>query len=363
MGSPWLALDTEFMRERTYYPKLCLLQIATGDLTVCIDPLAVNTLDPVLDLLFHQATVKVLHAARQDLEIFYHLTGRVPAPIFDTQVAASFIGLGAQSGYAAVVEAILGVKLDKSQTRTDWQQRPLPPAALQYAANDVRYLARVYQRIEARLSEIDRREWAQAEMTSLTDSATYAPNPNSAWQRVRGIKRLKNKPAALSRVQALAAWREKTAMAANRPRQWILRDDALLGVARQAPVTPEELAAVRGVTPGLVKRRGQSILQVITAAAGSADAALSSAPSGPAQDAALDLLMALVRLKSAEQGISPAQLATRDELKQLLRGERDLDVLRDWRKQTVGQDLLALLAGKISLRVVGGRAVLERSAE
>ncbi|HKT31712.1 MAG TPA: ribonuclease D, partial [Gammaproteobacteria bacterium] len=201
----WLALDTEFMRERTYYPKLCLVQVATPQVVACVDVLAVQSLDPLLAVLDDARILKVLHSARQDLEIFFNLNGRVPAPLFDTQLAASFAGFPDQAGYATVVQGVLGVNLEKSHTRADWTRRPLPPAVRQYAADDVRYLRGIYPRLKQKLESQQRLDWMQAETARLTDPATYRPDPDGAWQKLRGLQRLK--PRQLAAAKTLAAWR------------------------------------------------------------------------------------------------------------------------------------------------------------
>jgi len=348
-GQPWIAVDTEFMRERTYYPELCLVQVATDQVVACIDPLALTSLEPLLQVLLDSATLKVLHAARQDLEIFYNLSGKVPAPVFDTQVVARFLGLPDQSGYGAVVQSILGITLDKSHARTDWARRPLPPAALEYAADDVRHLREIYKKLETALAERGRASWAEPELKALTEEKLYRPDPEGAWQRVRGIQRLKPKAAAL--VKSLAAWRERTAIAENRPRQWVVKDETLMDIAKQLPADLAALAAIRGVGDSLAKRHGAELMKML----GDGDAA---APpererTAPAlttrQDALVDALSAIVRLKAAEGQVSAASLANRSELERLVRGERELEVLKDWRLKLAGQALLDFLAGRYAL--------------
>jgi len=348
-GQPWIAVDTEFMRERTYYPELCLVQVATDEVVACIDPLALPSLDPLLKELLDPATLKVLHAARQDLEIFYNLSGKVPAPVFDTQVVARFLGLPDQSGYGAVVQSILGITLDKSHARTDWARRPLPPAALDYAADDVRHLRVIYKKLEAELAARGRSSWAEPELKALTDEKLYRPDPEGAWQRVRGIQRLKPKAAAL--VKAFAAWRERTAIAENRPRQWVVKDEALMDIAKQMPADLAALAAIRGVGESLTKRHGAELMKML--GDGNAAAAPERERSAPAlttrQDALVDALSAIVRLKAAEGQVSAASLANRSELERLVRGERELEVLKDWRLKLAGQALLDFLAGRYAL--------------
>lgn len=351
-GRPWIAVDTEFMREKTYYPELCLVQVATDEVVACVDPLALPSLTPLLEVLLDARTVKVLHAARQDLEIFFHLAGRVPAPVFDTQVAARFLGLPDQAGYGAVVQALLGISLDKSHARTDWARRPLPPAALEYAADDVRHLRTLYQRMQAELASRGRAGWADPELKALADEKLYRPDPDGAWNRIRGMQRLK--PKSLAPAKALAAWRERVAMAENRPRQWILKDDALLDLARQQPGDLSALAAVRGVGEGLAKRHGGEILKLLAEGQHPVEKTRGETPLNPRQEALVDALVALVRLKAAAGDVSAASLATRAELERLVRGERDLPVLQDWRLAMAGQALLEFLEGGATLAARDG---------
>ena len=349
-GKPWIALDTEFMRERTYYPELCLVQVATDEVVACVDPLALPSLDPLLQVLLDPATVKVLHAARQDLEIFFHMSGKVPQPVFDTQVVARFLGLPDQAGYGAVVQSLLGITLDKSHARTDWARRPLPPAALEYAADDVRHLRTLYARLQADLAARGRAGWAEPELKALADEKLYRPDPDNAWSRVRGIQRLKPKQLAL--FKRLAAWRERTAMAENRPRQWILKDETLLDISRQHPADAAALAAVRGVGEALVKRHGTDLLALLRQEASESPGERSKpqASLGPRQEALVDALVAIVRLKSAKGDVSAASLATRGELERLVRGERELPVLQDWRLEMAGRSLLEFLEGRYTLK-------------
>ena len=343
-GQPWIAVDTEFMRERTYYPELCLVQVATDEVVACIDPLALPSLKPLLEVMLDPNTVKVLHAARQDLEIFYNLAGRVPAPVFDTQVVARFLGLPDQAGYGAVVQTLLGITLDKSHARTDWMRRPLPPAALEYAADDVRHLRNLYKKLQTELASRGRTSWAEPELKALSDEKLYKPDPENAWQRIRSIQRMKPKAATLAR--PLAAWRERTAIAENRPRQWVLKDEALMDLAKQQPADLASLAAVRGVGDGLAKRHGAELLKILGDSAGKAPER-ERAPTAltARQDALVDALYAVLRLKAAAGDVSPASLANRAELERLVRGERDLEIVKDWRLAMAGQALLDFLGG------------------
>ncbi|HEV7164610.1 MAG TPA: ribonuclease D [Gammaproteobacteria bacterium] len=353
-GQAWIAVDTEFMRERTYYPELCLVQVATDDLVACIDPLALPSLEPLLAVFLDARTVKVLHAARQDLEIFFHMAGRVPAPVFDTQVAARFLGLPDQAGYGAVVQSMLGITLDKSHARTDWARRPLSAAALDYAADDVRHLRNLYHKILADLAARDRASWVEPELKALVDEKLYRPDPDNAWHRVRGVQRLK--PKTLTLMKSLAAWRERTAMSENRPRQWILKDESMMDLARQLPSDLESLAAVRGVGDSLAKRHGTELLKMLKAdgEASAEERHPRETPLKPEQEALVDALNALLRINAAKGDVSAASLANRAELEKLVRGERELPLLKDWRLEMAGRQLLEFLEGRHVLSAAGG---------
>lgn len=352
----WIALDTEFMRERTYYPQLCLIQLATPEVVACVDPLALPGLQPLLDVLADTRIIKVLHAARQDLEIFFNLTQKVPAPIFDTQLAASFAGFPDQVGYGNLVESLLGVHLEKGHTRADWSRRPLPDGAIRYAADDVRYLRDVYLKLREELARRGRLDWVDRERATLENPATYRNDPHQAWQRLRGLQRFK--PRQLGIAKNLAAWREQHAIAENLPRQWVLKDDLLIDMARQQPATLEALQQLRGMNESTVRRHGTELLALLRDQQATATPPVASARLDPAAEALLDALVTVVRIKSVEAGVSPAQLATRADLERLVRGERDLGVLTGWRFDTVGQTLLRLLEGKLSLTVRDGRLCL-----
>lgn len=354
----WLALDTEFMRERTYYPQLCLVQIATPDIVACVDVLAIKSLEPLFGLLKDPNIVKVMHSARQDLEMFFHLNGQVPAPIFDTQLAASFAGLPDQAGYATVVQALLGVTLEKSHTRADWSRRPLDDAVLQYAADDVRYLRTIYLRLKQTLENQGRLKWLEAENAVLTDPATYRPDPDTAWQRLHGLQRLNARQFAVAK--ALAAWREQQAMKTNLPRQWIFKDDVLTDLARQRPTSNAALGSIRGIQDGLIRKHGDALITLLAAAQGVDKPAKAPERLSVQDEVLVDALMAVVRIKGDEAGVSPAQLATRRDLEQLVRGQQDVEVLKGWRLETVGKALMDFMQNKTRLAVSDGRVQLQR---
>lgn len=343
----WFALDTEFIREETYQARLCLIQVATDERIACIDPLALTDLEPLLAVLANPAVTKVLHSASQDLEIFYQRNGRIPAPIFDTQVAAPLLGYGDQPGFARLVEHLLGVTVDKSQTRTDWQERPLPAAALDYAANDVRYLVPLYRRIHAELERRGRLDWLAAEMAALTRPERYAFDPSRAWRRLKGVDRL---PAAgRAAARDIAAWREERAREQDIPRGWVLRDDAVVDLARTRPKNRRQLDRIRGLKPQTLTRYGDDLLRLIAAARADSAPATVNGDRPEALDesgeALVDALTAVVRLRAAVEDLNPQTIAGRKELARIARGEPSEAVLAGWRHALVGPDLAAFLAG------------------
>src|SRR5277367_318836 len=236
-----IGLDTEFLRERTFFPRLCLLQLAAGAEVWCVDTLHTGSLEPLAPALTDPRSRKVIHAARQDLEAFYLNVKRVISPVFDTQIAAGCIGLKPQIGYADLVKTLLDVSLPKGQTRTDWSRRPLTAAQLEYAADDVAYLNEVADRLRERLRAFGREQWVIEDCRALEDPSLYEPDPADAWKRLRSLHKLP--PAMRARAKALAVWREKTARLKNLPRGWVLDDEALFRIAESLPATPAALAA------------------------------------------------------------------------------------------------------------------------
>lgn len=356
-GSSWLALDTEFAREKTYYPELCLLQLCNGEQAACVDPLRLADLTPLLEILMDPKVLKIFHAGRQDLEIFYHRWGRLPQPLFDTQIAAALLGLGDQIGYATLVQQLLGRELEKGHTRTDWARRPLDPEQLRYALDDVIYLGEIHQQLTTRLREQGRETWLQEEFRELADPVLYAIAPDRMWQRIRGQQQLKGVQRAV--LQTLAAWRERTAERANRPRRWLLKDEVLLELARRQPVDAKGLERIRGLEEGTVRRWGSELLQQIAAARALPKEqwppAEKRAPRlTPQQEAIADLLMGCLRLAAEREGVVPSALTNRRELERLVTGERDLPILHGWRRALAGSELLQVLEGRAELRLENG---------
>ena len=358
---PWLALDTEFMRERTFHPQLCLLQVGTLESIACIDPLRLDKLDPLLDIIYDTRFTKVFHAAHQDLEIFYLLRHAVPTPIFDTQLAAPLLGHPNQAGYAVLVQNILGITLHKGHARTDWSRRPLSEAQLSYAADDVRYLGQIFVKLRAQLLDEGRLDWLDNDFARLGDPQRYACNPSSAWKRIRASKRMRGQTLAI--IKALAAWREETAYKKDIPRTWLLRDDMLCDLAKLAPRSSVELKQVRGIGDKQYRLLTDEVLPLIAATLDNPDLgneapATVSRPT-PEQDAIIDALMAVVHYQALQNDMHPATLAGRKDIERwLLDPEQNTGLMSGWRREMIGEPLQAMLEGQSSLRVKDGRLQL-----
>jgi ribonuclease D len=323
----WIGLDTEFLRERTFFPKLCLLQLAAGGQIWCVDTLRIGSLDPLMPALTAAAARKVIHAARQDLEAVYLSTKCVMSPVFDTQIAAGCIGLKPQVGYAELVKTLLDVTVPKGQTRTDWSKRPLTREQLEYAADDVWYLGDVADHLSRRLRELEREHWVLEDCRALEDKELYEPDPAQAWGRLRGLAQLA--PAPRARAKAIAVWREKLARDRDLPRAWILPDAAIFSTAQ-------------GSTPPLNESLTASLLEALE---GSSRDVCDQEPSQdarptPEQKALIERLAKIVDSRAAELGVSAEILAPRGELKALAMGKRDTHALAGWRREEIGTRLL-----------------------
>jgi len=353
-GADWLALDTEFVREKTYYPRLCLIQVAAGQSLACIDPMALPDLGPLSALLHDPKVVKVVHAAHQDLEILFQATGKVPAPIFDTQVAVSLLGHGDQIGYAKLVQVFLDIELDKGHARTDWSRRPLEIEQLRYAADDVRYLAKVYPMLLEALGEKGRVEWLTEDFENLSRESRYLPDPDNAWRKVKGQKYLKGVQFAV--LQALTAWRERQAMSADLPRRWVLSDDVLTEIARRMPTEHGTLVKVRGLEDKTIARHGETLMALVREASALPPSSWPTpvGPSrgiGPEHEELLDVAMGILRHQARINDISPAAIATRKDVEALFRQDPGCNLLQGWRAKLAGHAIRDWFEGRIGVAV------------
>jgi ribonuclease D len=357
---PFVTVDTEFLRETTYYPLLCVAQLATADDAVVIDALAPGIdLTPLFDLMVNEAVVKVFHAARQDIEIFWNLARKIPHPIFDTQVAAMVLGYGDSISYDQLVQRITGDTLDKSNRFTDWTRRPLTDAQLIYAVADVTHLREVYLKLSADISARGRAEWVKAEMDILTSPETYRMDPDSAWERLKNRVR---KPKELAVLMEIAAWREREAQTRDVPRGRVLKDDVVGDIAVQAPSTVEQLSQLRSLPKGFERSRwGDAIVDAVKRGLARDPKTLPRferfrpAPNGAAT---VELLKVLLRMTSERHGVAAKVIATVDDLDRIAADdEADVPALKGWRRELFGDKALALKHGRLALAVEKGRVV------
>lgn len=357
MRSSVLAIDTEFLREKTYYAKLCLLQLATDDETAIVDPFEVDDLRVLAPLLENESVVKLFHAGGQDLEILLREVGTLPRPLFDTQVAAALLGHTQQIGYAALVHAECGVTLKKIDSFTDWSRRPLSESQLEYAADDVAYLPRMYERMRAQLVELGRLAWLDRDFEDLADPKRYATNERERYRRLKRVSQLSRRQLAAAR--EVAAWRELEAQRRDVPRKWVVTDEQIVEACKREARTIDELFMVRGMSDRLSTKDARCVVALMSSAL---DALPDAWPepdrcgkNEPNVDAELDLMCALVRLRAKQNGVAFPTLASHDDLARVARGYREgVDVLRGWRRSLVGEELLRLLEGKIALSLSNG---------
>lgn len=358
--SEFLALDTEFVRQATYYPILALIQICDGQKIALIDPVAINDLKPLMDLLYDDNITKVLHSARQDMEIFYSLNQSVPNTIFDTQVAAALLGYGEQIGYASLVKQLLNIELDKSQTRTDWLKRPLTQKQLTYAADDVRHLAKLYPLQKKQLEDQGRLSWLENDFRFLSSEATYVPSPETIWLKIRGVNKLKKQKLAI--LKNLSSWRENQAIKRNLPRRRVLSDDLLIELASNPPLTLDELNQYNKLNSKFIQYNGKDIISLIQQGLKTDDKDCPRLPRVEKltqdEEALADCLMAVIHLSAHDNQISPNCLCSRKELNALIKGKRDLNILSGWRNELAGKDLLKFLSGESHLSFLSGRLKL-----
>ncbi len=357
-----LAIDTEFLREKTYYAKLCLLQLATDDEVVIVDPFEVDDLSVLVPLLLDENMVKLFHAGGQDLEIILREVGVLPRPIFDTQIAAALLGHTQQIGYAALVHAECGVSLKKIDSFTDWSRRPLSASQRDYAADDVVYLPRLYNSMRAALIKKGRLSWLDHDFAELSDPKRYETNERDRYRRLKRVSQLSRRQ--LSAAREVAAWRELEAQRRDVPRKWVITDEQIVEACKREARTIDELFMVRGMSERLSTKDARAVVSLMASAL---DAPPDTWPemdrcskSEPNVDAELDLMSAIVRLRSKQHGIAFPTLASHDDLARVARGYReDIDLLRGWRRTIVGEELLELLEGRLALSLREGELVIE----
>ena len=362
---PFVAVDTEFMRENTYWPDLCLIQIASSEEAAAIDPKADIDLSPLLSLLVeNEEVLKVFHAGGQDLEIIHNLSGKVPHPLFDTQIAAMALGHGEQVGYSNLIESMLGHSIDKGARFTDWSRRPLDKRQIDYAIADVTHLATVFPKLLGRLKKTGRGGWLDEEMERLADPSSFAFAAEDAWKRLKLPSR---NPAVLGRLRTLAAWRETEARAKNIPRGRIVKDDTLGELAAHPPKSQEDLGNVRGLSAGW--KTNDIGARLIAALAGSKPLEASEMPDreprrpGLTKEGALvaDLLKLLLKIRAKEAGVAPRISARSDDLEALAAGVRkDLRILQGWRFDEFGSDALDLVEGRLAFAIENGKLKMSR---
>lgn len=360
-SSPMLALDTEFLRERTFRPQPCVLQVGTHDEQAAVDVIALTgeALEPLRDLLFDRARVKVLHACGQDLEIFQILFGDIPEPIFDTQVAAAFVGHRLQMGYGALVESVCGVHLPKTESLTDWTRRPLDPEQVSYAEDDVRYLPAVYDDLVSELVRLDRLTWVLPEMEALVVKARCASDPEDAFHHVKRVGTLNGRQLAVCR--EVAAWRERKASQRDVPRKWLLSDEVVIEVSKRMPRTQERLRRVRG-TAQLKEKDGDAIVLAVRRGLSCPQDRWPKVTHRPRptqeSESVVDLMNALVRLVAERESIAPQLVSGRDDLLAFLDDPASSRLGEGWRRDLMGGLLADLLAGRAGLTVKDGHVEL-----
>jgi len=357
----FVAVDTEFMREQTFWPELCLIQLAGPEIEAIVDPLAAGIeLRPFYDLMANERVMKVFHAARQDIEIVYSEAGLIPKPVFDTQVAAMVCGFGESVSYVNLVKRVTGHDLDKSSRFTDWSRRPLSDKQLVYALGDVTHLRDIYNHLKSELEATDRAHWLSEEMAELTAPGTYETHPEDAWQRLK--MRVKNRKS-LAVLIELAAWRERLAQAQDVPRGRILRDEALYDIANQAPTSPEQLSELRTLSEGF--SRSQRAREIVDAVKRGLARDLKTVPPlnhtqplSAEASATTELLKVLLKAAAARHRVAPRLIADASELERIAtETEPDIPALKGWRRQLFGEDALRLKRGELALTLAKGEVV------
>jgi len=356
--APHCAIDTEFVREKTYYPLLALIQIASDEQQACIDPLAIKNFDPLIELLTNDSLLKIFHSPSQDLEILLQEFNCVPIPVFDTQLAAAVLGYNHQISYADLVRQVSGVLLEKKHTRANWSRRPLSEDELDYAMDDVRYLLQVYTRLNAELESSERRGWIEKELQALSCADNYRVDMAQLWRRLKGVQKLKG--VKLQIASELCQWRETIAQQRDRPRRWIVKDEVIIDIARRMPENIEQLAEIRDLGEKMIERRGKAMLDIV-AHAQTVDAELwpqlDRIKQLSTQQLALgDCLMALCRVIAQANQIALATLVTRKDIDNLIIDQKSSRLGQGWRFAMAGEQLLGFIHGQSGI-YVGDEAI------
>ena len=357
------AIDTEFVREKTYFPLLALIQLATESDQACIDPIAIDDFSPLIEVFNNPDMLKILHSPSQDLELFQHNFQVLPAPLFDTQLAAAVLGYANQIGYADLVNRVCGVPLEKKYTRTDWSRRPLSEGELDYAMDDVRYLIEIYQSLTAELEQRQRLAWIDADLRQMADPQSYQVDFENLWKKLRGVMKLKG--AALNAADQLCRWRERVAIDKNRPRRWIMKDEDIIDIARFKPGSLKELQQIGALSADYIKKNGQAILQVLEQAAAMDP---SQYPKHEAftrlnnqQQALADCLMAISKDITERNQIALASVAGKKDIDKLVVGKTDNKLMSGWRHEMLGQHLSRFLQGEIAVTCQDGKLDYQES--
>ncbi|OJW51531.1 MAG: ribonuclease D [Alphaproteobacteria bacterium 41-28] len=360
--SPYIMVDTEFVRETTYWPQLCLIQVGLADEAVAIDPLVKEMdLQPFFDLLQNQHVIKVFHSGRQDVEIFYHLTGQIPKPLFDTQIAGMVCGFGESVGYDVLVQKYAKVSIDKSSRYTHWAQRPLTEKQLTYALGDVIHLRIIYEKLYARILEEDRLHWLQEEVDILTDPRTYMIDPYDVWQKIRVRT---PRPRMLAILREIAAWREITAQKRNIPRGRMVRDEVMIELAAASPRTASELGRMRGLSSSFIEGKdGKIVLELIEKAHAlpleDCPQVKKEGASPPGASALMEMLRLLLKIKAEKYHVAPKLIATSADLETIARSpDPQVPALEGWRREVFGNAALALKTGKVAIGIKNHKITL-----
>lgn len=361
--SPYMAIDTEFLREKTYFAKLCLIQIHIEGEIAIIDPFEIKDLSVMNDVLTNPSIIKIFHACSQDVEILFHETGVVPTPIFDTQIAAALLGKTQQASYASLVQSYCQVSLQKKDSYTDWSRRPLSPSQVDYAADDVVYLPRIYEDMVSILTEKGRLHWLDDVFADLSNPDKYQIDPRTRFRKLKRVNQLS--PRQMAAAREFAAWREERAQRLNIPRKWIISDEQIVEACRREPASLDELYMVRGMRESLKAGDARRALECIKRGMALPE---EEWPQNQGRgrneanvDLVVDLMNAIVHLRSRENGIAPQTLAPQAELMKLARGhDEECELLRGWRYHVVGRELVDLIDGKFSLQLADGNLKITR---